>query len=89
MNRDRLALLLDVLDKVPPERFDIRHWIQNPTSLRNGGQPTCGTVACVGGGLALDPRARKQGLRIARDGMPLFDGYMGFYHAYPVVAHRS
>lgn len=58
MNRERLERTLEILDRVPPERFDLEIW------SRRG---DCGTVACAIGHLAADPRSVAEGFTLRRD----------------------
>jgi hypothetical protein len=67
VNVERMELLLDVLKHVPRERFNMEHWVEDPSSLNAAAEATCGTVACAAGWLAMDPRARAQGLTLRLD----------------------
>jgi hypothetical protein len=53
MNRERLILLMDVLNNVPADHFNMNTW---------GMHTVCGTAACALGWAALDPRMNEQGL---------------------------
>ena len=74
MNLVRMNLLLDVLKHVPPDRFDLAHWVRNPETLVDG-RATCGTGACAAGWLALDPRAQAEGLEIRMIGFGVWIFY--------------
>lgn len=61
----RLLKLAAFLEKLPPERFDIRGWVGDDWK----GKPdlSCGTTACGLGWATTIPMLRKAGLRMKRD----------------------
>lgn len=62
MNKERLLKLASFLDTLPPERFDIQHWVRYDW----GGKPdlSCGTSACALGWATTIPEFREAGLRL-------------------------
>jgi len=77
MNIQRLQMLIDLLDRIPAEAFDLSLWT-------NG----CGTVACAIGHACLDPEFNKLGLMLRTGGMPgLWVNGVGFVaHNYNAIA---
>ncbi len=61
---DRLLLLADFLDKLPPERFNYAAWVGH--DWKEMEDLSCGTTACALGWAATMPEFRKLGLRLSR-----------------------
>jgi hypothetical protein len=72
--RDRLLLLADFLDQLPPERFDFRHWVGSDWE----GDPelSCGTTACALGWATTIPEFRKLGLSMCKPREEDLRGYV-------------
>lgn len=62
--RERLRVLADFLDTVPPAKFNIRDW-------------TCGTTACAIGWCPSIPSFAAAGWRLIQ-GLPFFEGRCGY-----------
>ncbi len=73
MNKDRLNKLADFLITVPPERFDMSHWL----SINDFDQSTleCGTAACAGGWACSIPEFRKAGLKLIKSNLVCVQAY--------------
>ncbi len=76
MHVDRLLLLADFLETVPPERFDMARW----TGVDWAGKSdlSCGTAACAMGWATTIPQFRKLGLKLNKFGVPEFKSYFGY-----------
>lgn len=64
MNAQRLLLLADFLEKLPPEQFDYEVWVGSAWK----GDPTlsCGTPACALGWATAMPEFQALGLRLTK-----------------------
>lgn len=64
MNKERLLLLADFLEKMPEERFDYVSWVGYGWQ----GKPdlSCGTTACALGWATTIPELRDAGLRLVK-----------------------
>lgn len=52
MNTANITTLANVIENLPPERFNMRSWASSqngPTPTRHEVVHSCGTVACIGG----------------------------------------
>ena len=68
----------EVLDGIPAERFDLDHIIELTPSMDVGtfkARPTCNTLACGMGWLALHPDFKRLGLRLNGHGKLTFKGF--------------
>ena len=73
MNKDRLLLLADFLEKLPPERVDYHRWVG--AGWKGHQDLSCGTSACALGWAATMPEFQALGLRIrSKKG---FNAYVG------------
>lgn len=72
---ERLKILADFLDKLPPKKFDIREWHsdiemeedEEELNLRvKNGVGECNTVACAWGWCPYVPQFKNKGLRLSR-----------------------
>ncbi len=65
IHKDRLYLLADFLEKLPPSRFDFAVWVGSNWK----GKPdlSCGTTACALGWAATIPEFRKLGLGLNKN----------------------
>lgn len=71
MHRDRLERLAALLDTVPADQFNLRHW-------------DCGTTACAVGWAARDPGFQAEGLRLVGRELglvPKYDDETGIWAA--------
>ena len=84
MNTDRLLRLADLLETVPPAKFDMRWWLIDPTDLSKDDVNVdelgeeCGTTACAGSWACF--LFRDEGLTMASDAegrMPMYNGEFG------------
>lgn len=64
--KNRLLLLADYLDKLPPERFNYNVWVG--TDWKGKWDLSCGTKACALGHACTIPELRDAGLRLVREG---------------------
>lgn len=70
MNKDfvykrRLLALADLLDKLPPKKFDYSQWVGDDWKGR--ADLSCGTVACAFGHATTMPSLRRLGLRLVKN----------------------
>lgn len=68
MNRERLKILVEVLDRVEAEggKFDMDRWVE-PVGRQPDGTPappSCNTAACAMGWAAVEPRFNAMGLKL-------------------------
>jgi hypothetical protein len=63
VSNQRLLKVARILDSVPEEKFDLRHWKRSPFPW----EPECGTVACAVGWAASDPGFKRAGLSVSMD----------------------
>lgn len=79
MHRERMKHAISVLRNVTPEQWSYGDWVQDIELKGDTFVAGCGTVACAGGWLALNPVCISQGLSI--DGpnihMPRYRGERG------------
>lgn len=77
MNRRRLReaakFLREVVEKFPPEKFDMYIWARGEKPKRMDG--SCNTVACAAGWLTL--RFKKEGLKLTKRGTEYEPYYKG------------
>jgi len=66
MNKKRLMMLVELLEKLPRKRFDYSTWVGETW----GGKPdlSCGTTACALGWATTIPCLRRAGLRLEHRG---------------------
>jgi hypothetical protein len=70
MNKDfvykrRLLALADLLQKLPPKRFDYSHWVGD--NWKGSADLSCGTTACAFGWATTMPSLRRLGLMLKSD----------------------
>jgi len=70
MNKDfvykrRLLALADLLQKLPPKRFDYSHWVGD--NWKGSADLSCGTTACAFGWATTMPSLRRLGLMLKPD----------------------
>lgn len=74
MNVDRLNKLANLLDTVPPEKFDLNYWglvskVARVPNTLDISKDECGTVACACGWACTIPEFREAGLYLGRTAM--------------------
>jgi hypothetical protein len=71
--RERMEWIYAIFDGIPEDRIDLKAWLTTRAP-----KPTCGTIACGGGFLALHPRGKELGLRLKSIQWFRPDGSRGF-----------
>lgn len=76
MNVELFKDAIAIIEGIPADRLDLEGWQHNlndfnPKTVRKPHKITCGTIACAGGWLALNPVMRRHGLRADKEGAPV------------------
>lgn len=73
MNKERLLLLADKLDTVPPDGFDLKEWTNDKLAEERG----CGFVGCAIGWALTMPEFQSQGF-VEEDAAPSYEESWGW-----------
>jgi hypothetical protein len=77
MNKKRLIKAYHILKTIPPGNLDLRTWKASGYST----EPTCNTIACAAGWLAMHPDFNEKGLTSAVSGTPYYKFPSGASHS--------
>lgn len=70
MNLERMRLCREIVASIPEQKLNLDCWASVDGFTRPLTKPspsTCGTIACAGGWISMDPRVNELGLRLEPD----------------------